>query len=370
MPGGVRMDIRELLVGRRDEILSRFVDRVAELHAPVAIRRSLILDGLPEFLDDAVRHIGAVPPPEVPEPSGPPSSSASDHGAQRFEMGVDIVTVEREWGVLRDVIFEVLIEQREATSIAEFQSMSRAISHAATAALTRYVELAESARRKLAADHVGFVVHDLRNQVQGASVALDLLQRRPDDKPVALECLADSLFGLMRVLDRELSRARIEALHGGLPPAFEDLSVKELVARVTREVRPLAISRGVEVTADVAPLLEVRGDGRLLHSALANLIGNAIKFTHTGTAVNVTARAADGGVQIEISDHCGGLSAEHRERIFTAHVHGSQERSGFGLGLAIARQAIELHGGGLEVSDRPGVGCSFRVVVPAAATPP
>jgi signal transduction histidine kinase len=363
------MDIRELLVGRREAILTRFVERVSELHAPVAVRRSLILDGLPEFLDDAVRHIGVVPPPEVPEPAGPSSSAAGDHGAQRFEMGVDIVTVEREWGVLRDVIFEVLIEQREAISIAAFQSMSRAISHAATAALTRYVALAESARRKLAAEHVGFVVHDLRNQVQGASVALDLLQRHPDDQPVALECLADSLFGLMRVLDRELSRARIEARHGGLAPALEELSVKELVARVTRELRPLAISRAVEVTVDVTPLLQVRGDGRLLHSALANLIGNAIKFTQTRTGVTVTARATDGGVQIDVSDHCGGLSAEHRERIFTAHVHGAQERSGFGLGLAIARQAIELHGGGLEVSDRPGVGCNFRIVVPAAAAP-
>jgi hypothetical protein len=106
-----------LLKEGREEVLGRFVARARGLHDPAANSRALLLDGLPAFLDDIVRDLGHEPPPEVEEESAW-GSAGTGHGEHRFDLGVDIVTMEREWAVLRDVILELLIE--DGGSLSDF----------------------------------------------------------------------------------------------------------------------------------------------------------------------------------------------------------------------------------------------------------
>jgi signal transduction histidine kinase len=85
-----------------------------------------------------------------------------------------------------------------------------------------------------------------------------------------------------------------------------------------------------------------------------------VKFTHSGRTVRVRVRPGT----VEIEDECGGLREGDEKRIFQAFRQSSEDRSGFGLGLAIARQAIEAHGGSVQVRNLPGKGCVFQVSMP------
>ena len=127
-----------------------------------------------------------------------------------------------------------------------------------------------------------------------------------------------------------------------------------------------AASRGCDFqVAAVDPLLQTSGDRDVLLAALANLLQNAFKFSHARTQVTLRAYAAGERVLIEIQDSCGGLKPGDAERMFTPFSRRSDDKSGMGLGLAIARQGIEAEGGILSVRNLPGTGCVFTVNLPA-----
>lgn len=109
-------------------------------------------------------------------------------------------------------------------------------------------------------------------------------------------------------------------------------------------------------------------DERLLFSALSNLLQNAMKFTKSGGHVVLRALPEEGHVLIEVEDECGGLPPGKAEELFEPYVQRSEDRRGLGLGLAITREAIHLHGGELFVRNTPGKGCVFAVRLPSSRT--
>ena len=110
--------------------------------------------------------------------------------------------------------------------------------------------------------------------------------------------------------------------------------------------------------------LQVVGDPRLLLSTLSNLVQNAIKFSGDHQRVVLRARASGDRVNMEIEDRCGGLADGVCERMFQPFVQHGVDRRGVGLGLSIARRAVEAHGGTIGVRNMPGVGCVFSVCIP------
>src|SRR5581483_10155687 len=103
---------------------------------------------------------------------------------------------------------------------------------------------------------------------------------------------------------------------------------------------------------------------RLLRSALSNVVMNAVKFSRPDTEVHVRARSSEGRALIEVADACGGLPPGKAEELFAPMVQRGADRSGFGLGLAIALQATTAHRGTLKVRDVPGHGCVFTADLP------
>ena len=96
----------------------------------------------------------------------------------------------------------------------------------------------------------------------------------------------------------------------------------------------------------VDPDLVIRANRELLLAALANLLQNAFKFTHSGTPRSPCSAYAFGDeVLIEVRDHCGGLPAGSAEKMFTPFTQRSEDKSGLGLGLSIARQSVEADAG-------------------------
>jgi signal transduction histidine kinase len=102
---------------------------------------------------------------------------------------------------------------------------------------------------------------------------------------------------------------------------------------------------------------------------LINLVGNAIKFTETGS-IGIGVKAVDGQFNIAVSDTGPGIAPEDRERIFEEFHQvddsSTRKKGGTGLGLSISRRLIELHGGRIDLDSTLGVGSTFRVIVPVS----
>jgi signal transduction histidine kinase len=144
-----------------------------------------------------------------------------------------------------------------------------------------------------------------------------------------------------------------------------DFSVQTLVADAAAAAALQAQATGCVLTVTpVAADIEVSADREQILAAIANLLHNAIKFTTPGSEVSLGASAYGSQVHIDVGDHCGGLPHGSIERMFTPFMQASTDRTGLGLGLAIARDSVEQDGGTLTVRDVPGTGCIFTLSLP------
>jgi signal transduction histidine kinase len=118
------------------------------------------------------------------------------------------------------------------------------------------------------------------------------------------------------------------------------------------------------------PALCVEGSRGILSAAMGNLLQNAFKFTQPGGAVQLRAVQDGNRVLIQVQDSCGGLPAGSTSRMFTPFSQRSDDRTGLGLGLSIARKSVEADGGTLSVQDIPGLGCVFTMSLELASACP
>lgn len=188
-----------------------------------------------------------------------------------------------------------------------------------------------------------------------------------DHLPSFVDEVAESLRarGWPRMLSELIDNALVEArMDSESVPRLQRTTVERLIDEALQRVAPLAEEIGVELALEVEPF-EVEVDPKLMTSALANLVSNAVKFTKRGTTVVVRAWRddEDGDACFEVEDRCGGLGADP-ERLFQPFVQGEGESSGFGLGLMIVQRAVAAHGGSVRVTDHPGRGCTFAVDLP------
>lgn len=134
------------------------------------------------------------------------------------------------------------------------------------------------------------------------------------------------------------------------------------VAKFLRERQEEAVpERGIRVIVDADDTLDVETDDWLLVSAVSNFVQNAIKFTRSDGTVVLRGQRDGAEVLIEVEDECGGLPGGKEEQLFEPYVQRQPDRRGVGLGLTIAREAIERLGAQVLVRDLPGKGCVFGV---------
>jgi two-component system, NtrC family, sensor kinase len=166
-----------------------------------------------------------------------------------------------------------------------------------------------------------------------------------------------------------LDISKIEA--GQLILALDNYSLQRIVEIVVATTGSLARAKGIEIRAVVSPDLPAGyGDERRLTQVLLNLVGNAIKFTDTGS-VEVRAESMDDHFIIAVQDTGPGIPPEDQARIFEdfQQVDNSitRQKGGTGLGLAIARRLVEVHGGRIDLESTPGAGSTFIISLPIRA---
>ena len=138
-----------------------------------------------------------------------------------------------------------------------------------------------------------------------------------------------------------------------------------IIDSALHRVRCLVADREVQV--DVSPGVEaVRVDRNGMERVVANLLQNAIKYSPASSPIRVSARTTDAGdLELAVEDHGPGVAAIDRQRIFQPFFRRQTQAAGNGLGLAIALSIVQAHGGQIDVSDRPGGGARFVVLLPA-----
>jgi signal transduction histidine kinase len=146
-------------------------------------------------------------------------------------------------------------------------------------------------------------------------------------------------------------------------------SLREAVERGVVMIRERASKNGVAVAAEVEPEVQVvTADERRVRQILFNLLSNAVKFTPAGGRIEVSAARVDGEIQLAVSDTGSGIAPEDLDRIFEEFQQtdvGASQQEGTGLGLALSKRLVELHGGRIWVESELGVGSRFVFTLPA-----
>jgi heavy metal sensor kinase len=207
--------------------------------------------------------------------------------------------------------------------------------------------------------------HELRTPLTAMQAILNVThqrKRKTAEYEKALDDLSEEIDRLHSLTESLLVLARGD-LHSAKLNEIVDLST--LLEDVIESLRPLAESKGLELTCEMADGLTVQGESDGLIRLFINLLDNAIKYTEQG-GINVSGRREGALVHIEVSDTGIGIPESHLPHIFERFYQVEQSRSkrGTGLGLALAQQILTAHGGTISATSWFGKGSTFTVELP------
>jgi signal transduction histidine kinase/CheY-like chemotaxis protein len=230
-------------------------------------------------------------------------------------------------------------------------------------------KLQDSDRQK--SEFLARLSHELRNPLAPLSHALHLLRMHPDQIQVveqSCHIMQRQMTQLSGLVDDLLDMERIA--HGKVSLNPKTIDLQDAVHGALELSRPLMRERGHALTVDLpeAPLF-LRADPLRLTQVLSNLLNNAAKYTAPGGSVSLRVQALSEFVRIEVADNGAGLAAEDIDRVFDLYAQVGRNlamaQGGLGIGLALARQLVELHGGQISVrSPGPDQGSTFSVMLP------
>jgi signal transduction histidine kinase len=224
------------------------------------------------------------------------------------------------------------------------------------------LEQTERQRRELVAN----VSHELRTPIAALRARLENLADGVEELDLAaVAAMLASTERLAALVNQLLRLSQIES--GAIRIDRQDFTVGEVISDATTEVAPVRTE--VRIVADADSRLTGSGDPDRVHEVLTNLLTNAVRHSPAGGEVLVRAAAIQGGVQFEVSDAGPGVPAADIERIFERFYRVGAAREsgagGAGLGLAIARSIVELHGGSIRADARQPSGCRITFDLPS-----
>lgn len=250
------------------------------------------------------------------------------------------------------------------------QTLERRIQDRTSTLQATVEQLQEFDRLKSA--FVGIVSHELRTPLTSIKIfAENLLEGLAgplnEKQNYYLSRIQLNADRLKRMLNELLDMSKIEAGKMELRPAV--LSLQELFADLLEGFQPLAQGKSIMVEVfSMENIPKVRADRDKLYEVLANLLENAIRFTPSGGRVQIGAQVLDDRyIEVRVSDTGCGIPEEHLLKIFDKFYRvqsGAGNAAGAGLGLAIAKGLIELHGGTIAVESAPGKGSHFSFTLP------
>lgn len=276
-----------------------------------------------------------------------------------YEAGaVDFIQKPIEADILRskaNVFFELYNQRRQIATQRD-----------SLAALGIELQAADAQKNRFLA----VLAHELRNPIMALVAGLRLLERREGTGDVAeiRSAMNRSLGHMTRLVEDLLDISRIE--QGKISLRHEDLVLQDVVTFAIETVQPTIDAAGHALHLQLPDQpITLRGDHARVTQIVGNLISNAARYTPNGGSIDVGLRTEDRWAKIEVADNGIGIAAEQQGRIFDIFAQvapdGRMNQDGLGIGLALVKQLVELHGGRILLKrSAPGEGSSFEVWLP------
>jgi signal transduction histidine kinase len=254
--------------------------------------------------------------------------------------------------------------------------LAQEVARRATSAIDNarlYREIQRADQRK--SEFIAVLSHELRNPLAPIRTAVQVLERAPpggEQATIARQIIARQSEHLAHLIDGLLEITRIS--RGRVELHWARIDLREVVRSTCDDLRPVLEQAGLALDMRLSPVaLWVEADATRLSQVLGNLLHNAAKFTPSGGSVTVEAAASGGRAEVSVRDTGVGMEPVDVSRIFEPFAQAEQglarTQGGLGLGLAVAKGLLELHGGSIRArSEGLGRGSEFIVRLPLAAT--
>jgi signal transduction histidine kinase len=236
--------------------------------------------------------------------------------------------------------------------------------HAREQESLRRAQTEAAAREEL----VGMVAHDLRNPLSAIAMKAALIQRLSNEPGTRgqAESIANLTGRMSAFIEKLLQAATVDA--GRLAVSSRRTAVASVIDATMETFAAIAAEKSVTLAHETARTdLVFWGDPERIAQVLANLVGNAIKFTPAGGTVKMTAVESGFHTRFEVRDTGPGIATQHIPRVFDRFWRADTAGRGTGLGLYIARGIVESHGGRIWVESRVGAGSAFIFELPLAS---
>jgi two-component system sensor histidine kinase CpxA len=229
-------------------------------------------------------------------------------------------------------------------------------------AMAARIEELVSGQRQLIYD----ISHELRSPLARLNVALDLARERKGNDP-AFEHMDQDLERLNEMIGRLLTVAKLDS--SAIPVAMSQVDLTELISQIARSADLELRKSDAAVQLTLPEQFFVHGNAELLHSAIENVVRNAIRYTGIGNPVEVNVTAQTSSALIVVRDHGPGVPEAELANIFQPfyRIAGDRNREsgGAGLGLAIAGRVVRIHGGTICARNAEPHGLEVEIVLPA-----
>jgi len=272
--------------------------------------------------------------------------------------------------------FSKLLEQSSSMSMAMVREVSRRLRENDEMAIGdlrlkarelagAYQQLAEQEFAK--SEFLTTIAHELRTPLTAASGFLQLVRMGMLEGQTltnAMDAIARNVQDIISLTNDILFLQEMDLIL----PAFQSTDVGAIVVKLVEQMRPRAVHNAVSLKYDIAPdLPQVNGDVKSLERAIAAILDNAIKFSPDGGDVMVNAGFDEKQIWVRVEDHGVGIAADVMPCIFDRFYHvdhvGDYLFRGLGLGLSVAKQVIEQHGGKIIVESELSKGSTFTILL-------
>lgn len=353
----------EFLEDNRLEILALAEEKILKLAGSLPSSIEL-RKGLPIFYEYLINYLKS---PNNTISGDKIVSGAAEHGRELLRLNYTLSHVVHSYGSMCQAVTEYAQRREANISANEFNDLNLCLDIAIASAVSEFSYNSVQASEEREVQHLGFLVHELRNALSSATIAHEMIkQGLVGTSGSTARVLGDNLTRMRNLIDRSLSEVRMRAdpeVH------IETFQLYALVDQILLTAQSEASTKKQILKNEIKFEIELSTDRQLLLSTIANLIQNALKYSKVGGHITVRGGISNKNVIIEIEDECGGLKPDAVKNLFKPFTSGGFDQTGLGLGLTIVQRAVSLMQGKLNVHNHPGTGCAFTVEIPKVLVP-